>query len=239
MRLDKLLADAGCGTRSEVKNVIRKGSVRVNGAVQKNPDTQVSETDSITYNNTPVIYERFVYYMLNKPAGVITATKDRNDKTVLDLLNGENVKGVSPVGRLDKDTEGLLILTNDGALAHRLLSPAHHVAKKYLVYLEHPVSKDDAALIESGLPIGNGEKSGPAILEQFEDADPCHVCLTITEGKFHEVKRIFDAVQNRVLFLKRLSMGSLILDKTLATGAYRRLTAEEIKELQESSHAAE
>ena len=238
MRLDKMLADAGLGSRSDVKNAIRKGFVKVNEVVQKSPDTQVRETDRILYNNTPVIYERFVYYMLNKPAGVITATRDRHDKTVLDLLAGENLKDISPVGRLDKDTEGLLLLTNDGALAHRLLSPSHHIAKKYLVYLDHPVSDEESKRVEAGLPIGDGDVSGPAILAQTEDDDPCHVYLTITEGKFHEVKRIFEAVQNRVLFLKRISMGSLVLDATLVPGTYRRLTEEELKELQESSYAA-
>ncbi len=238
MRLDKLLADAGCGSRSEVKNYIRKGLVKVNDTVLKSPESQVTEDDHILYNGTPVIYERFVYYMLNKPAGVITATKDRAERTVLDLLTGVNLKDVAPVGRLDKDTEGLLLLTNDGALAHRLLSPSHHVAKKYLVYLEHPVSGEEADRIKNGLPIGAGEVSGSAQFAQADDSDPCHVYLTITEGKFHEVKRIFEAVQNHVLFLKRISMGSLLLDEKLPTGAYRRLTAEEIKALQESSYAS-
>ncbi|MBE5847647.1 MAG: rRNA pseudouridine synthase [Lachnospiraceae bacterium] len=237
MRLDKFLADAGCGSRSDVKNGIRKGLVRVNDIVTKDPRMQVAETDHVLYNGTHVIYERFVYYMLNKPSGVVSATRDRHDKTVLDLLAGENLKDVSPVGRLDKDTEGLLLLTNDGALAHRLLSPSHHVAKKYLVYLDHPVSAEDIAKITAGLPIGDGDVSAPSILSQAEDDDPCHVCLTITEGKYHEVKRIFEAVYNRVLFLKRISMGSLILDESLMPGTYRRLTEVELKELQESSYA--
>lgn len=231
MRLDKYLADAGIGTRSEVKNYIRGGKVTVDGLIIKDPGVHVSDSNVVCLNGVNVCYEEFVYYMLNKPAGVVSATKDAHDRTVLDLLSGENIKNVSMVGRLDKDTEGLLLLTNDGALSHTLLSPTHHVAKKYLVYIAHPLSEDEIKKIEAGLSIGNGEVSRPAIFEYADDGDDTHVYLTITEGKFHEVKRIFEAVQNRVLYLKRISMGSLVLDDTLALGSYRRLTENEIKAL--------
>lgn len=237
IRLDKYMCDLGIGTRSEVKNWIRKGMVTVDGLVLKKPEQKIDEQLSVLcFQGKTYAYERHVYYMMNKPAGVITATMDRKEPTVLDLLREELSKqgvslhpDVSPVGRLDKDTEGLLLLTNDGALAHHLLSPRHHVSKVYEVHCKEPVSSDAIEKLKSGVDIGEDSLTLPAEATKLTDTV---ILLTIYEGKFHQVKRMLQAVDNEVLYLKRLQMGALRLDETLKKGGVRPLTMEELHALQ-------
>ena len=227
IRLDKFLAQMNMGTRSEVKNAIRKGKVTVNGEICKNADTKIDEiADVVCYENIQVCYEKYVYYMLNKPAGVVSATKDNHDKTVLDLLQGENLQDVFPVGRLDKDTEGLLLLTNDGDLAHKLLSPKKHIPKTYFVRTKDVVTKDQLEALEHGVDIGEEALTMPAQTEMLAENE---IFLTIYEGKFHQVKRMLKAVGNEVIYLKRQKMGKLLLDETLELGEYRKLTTKEIE----------
>jgi len=232
MRLDKYLADMGVGTRTEVKKMIHQGKVEVDGAVVKMPEMKI-ETDrqTISCNGSLLSYSHFEYYMLNKPAGVISATTDAKDKTVLDLITEKKRKDLFPVGRLDKDTEGLLLITNDGDMAHRLLSPKQHVDKVYYAKIEGQVTEKDVCLFAEGLSIGNGEQAKPAKLEILVTDTISEILLTIQEGKFHQVKRMFEAVGKRVVYLKRLSMGTLVLDEQLAPGQYRPLTKEEIQQL--------
>ena len=237
MRIDRLLCEMNIGTRSQVKDLLKKGLVTVNGRVVKKGDVKVDEKkDTIICQGKEYTYRPFFYYMMNKPAGVVTATKDEKDSTVVDLfckqmkqtaggLEGIPVKDIFPVGRLDKDTEGLLLLTNDGALAHRLLSPGRHVPKKYDVRTDLPLGAKEAKLLEEGVEIGEKEPTRPAVLERIGDRE---FFLTITEGKFHQVKRMFGAVGLKVLSLKRVSMGSLLLDKNLPPGQVRELSKEEV-----------
>ena len=225
MRLDKYLAEMGAGTRKEIGKAVRAGRVTVNGQTVKNAAMQVAAEDEVSMDGAPVEYEEYVYYMLNKPAGVISATEDARERTVLDLISERQRKGLFPVGRLDRDTEGLLLITNDGGLAHRLLSPRHHVDKVYYARLDGPVGEAEKALFAQGLKVDETLTALPAELEILEPAT--EVRVTIREGKFHQVKRMFEAVGREVLYLKRLSMGPLALEESLPQGAYRRLTAEE------------
>ena len=242
MRIDRLLCELNIGSRSAVKELLKKGQVCVNGQVVKKADTKVDEnTAVVTCQGKEFRYRPYVYYMLNKPAGVITATKDDTEKTVMDLfreaylcshvdLSGIPYKEMFPVGRLDKDTVGLLLLTNDGELSHNLLSPKKHVDKKYLVHLNGIISDEDADRLRAGVDIGEGDITAPSILERdVNDLSKCF--LTITEGKFHQVKRMFQAVGLKVIYLKRVSMGSLVLDEMLSEGEIRELTMEEINSL--------
>lgn len=246
MRLDKYLAEMGEGTRQEVKAFIRKGRVMVNGVPVKKPEAKVEEgTDQVTLDGRKIPYQKYQYYMLNKPAGVITATTDSRERTVLDLLGEDRRKDLFPVGRLDKDTEGLLLITNDGPLAHRLLSPRKHVDKCYYAKVRGEVTGEDVeqfaqGLFLAGLGEEKEEKTMPARLEILKTASAAgkeapgivsEILLTIQEGKFHQVKRMFQAVGKEVLYLKRLSMGSLKLDPELAPGQYRELTKEEMERL--------
>lgn len=233
IRIDKYLADMGIGTRSEVKKILKSGQVTLNGEKIKKPEQKInSETDQIFVNQKPVIYQEFEYYMLNKAGGVVSATKDKKEKTVLDCIASKKRKDLFPVGRLDKDTEGLLLITNDGELAHRLLSPKKHVDKTYFVILREALKKEYEETLETGIDIGEETLTLPAKLEICsEDRKSC--LLTIHEGKFHQVKRMFQAAENEVIFLKRMSMGSLKLDETLKPGEYRSLTKEEIERLKE------
>lgn len=224
-RLDKYLCDKNIGTRSQVKSLIQKGQVTVNDEVIKKPETKIADTDKVCFQGVLLSNEEFVYYMLHKPAGIITATEDKWQGTVLDYFKEEPCKNLYPVGRLDKDTEGLLLITNDGELGHRLLSPRHHIPKTYFVRIEHGLLADEIARLEEGLDIGEKNLTLPAKIEVI---DECSVYITITEGKFHQIKRMFEAVDNKVLYLKRVSMGELKLDVDLALGQYRRLTEEEI-----------
>ena len=225
MRLDKYLAEMGAGTRKEIGKAVRAGRVTVNGQASKNAAMQVTAEDDVRLDGALIAYETFVYYMLNKPAGVISATEDVRERTVLDLISERQRKGLFPVGRLDKDTEGLLLITNDGALAHRLLSPKHHVDKVYYARLDGPVGEAEKALFAQGLKVDDTLTALPADLEILTPAT--EVRVTIREGKFHQVKRMFEAVGREVLYLQRLSMGPLILHESLPKGGYRRLTEEE------------
>lgn len=230
MRLDKFLRDQGLATRSEIKDLIRQGSVRVNDQVVKDPGTHVvTEEDQIFLNGAPVGYQKFVYYMINKPKGVITATEDKKMETVLDLLP-ENIarRGVFPVGRLDKDTGGLLLITDDGAFAHDLLSPKKHVAKLYEAELDCFPGDQPIKAFKEGVVLGDGYKSLPAELRFISKTDPVIAQVEIYEGKFHQVKRMFRATGATVISLKRLKMGEVWLDENLKPGEFRELTKQEI-----------
>lgn len=235
IRLDKYLADMGCGTRQEVKKFIRSGQVSVDDIVVKKPETKVEQTvQEVFLNGEKVGYESFEYYMLNKPAGVISATEDQGCQTVVDLIKDKKRKDLFPVGRLDKDTEGLLLITNDGALAHRLLSPKKHVDKCYFARICGKVTEEDVRSFEKGVNIGSQEQpeiTMPGKLEIITSDDISKIRLTIQEGKFHQVKRMFQAVGKEVIYLKRLRMGTLILDENLGIGEYRPLTKEELEKL--------
>ena len=229
IRLDKFLCEMEIGTRSQVKDIIKKGQVSVNGEVIKKADYKFDETVSKVFvKEKEISYQKFFYYMLNKPAGVVSATTDNHDKTVLDLLKEAPGKDLFPVGRLDKDTEGLLLITNDGELSHNLLSPKKHVEKTYLVKTAESVTTDMIQALEKGVDIGEEKITLPAKVKVLEDKE---MELTITEGKFHQVKRMLKAVNNEVVYLKRLSMGSLLLDANLELGEYRNLTEKEVDEL--------
>ncbi len=232
VRLDKYLSDRSLGTRSEIKNWIRKGRVCVNLAVCKRPEEKIDAgTDEITFDGQRIIYEEYVYLMLNKPAGVVSATTDNRDKTVLDIVEAERRKDLFPVGRLDKDTEGLLLLTNDGALAHRLLSPRKEVDKVYYAKVNGKVTDADREAFLSGISIGEDKPCLPAKLDILLSDAVSEINLTIQEGKFHQVKRMFEAVGKEVIYLKRISMGGLALDPLLVPGDYRRLTNDEVEYL--------
>ena len=235
IRLDKYLADMGCGTRQEVKKFIRSGQVSVDDIVVKKPETKVEQTvQEVFLNGEKVGYESFEYYMLNKPAGVISATEDQSCQTVVDLIKDKKRKELFPVGRLDKDTEGLLLITNDGALAHRLLSPKKHVDKCYFARICGKVTEEDVRSFEKGVNIGSQEQpeiTMPGKLEIITSDDISKIRLTIQEGKLHQVKRMFQAVGKEVIYLKRLRMGTLILDENLGIGEYRPLTKEELEKL--------
>ncbi len=229
-RLDKLLAGTGKWSRREVKALVRQGLVRVDGQLAASAEDKLDPAAAIiTVAGETISLRRFTYVMLHKPAGVLTATEDRKQPTVLDLLPPELRRiGLAPVGRLDKDTEGLLLLTNDGELAHRLLSPKYHVEKRYFARVDGELSAADTEAFARGMTLGDGLECLPAGLEVLPD----RVCIvTLREGKFHQVKRMLAARGAPVLYLKRLSMGPLTLDDSLAAGAYRLLRAEEISAL--------
>ncbi len=231
MRLDKFLADMNVGTRTEVKKLIRKGNITVNGTVIKQPECKVSQTDEVIYQGQPICYQQYEYYMLHKPAGVVSATEDNLDTTVLELLQGVTAKGLFPVGRLDKDTEGLLLITNDGKLSHELLSPKKHVDKTYYARIAGHVTSADIEAFREGVEIGEKNPTLPAQLEILTSGDVSEINITIHEGKFHQIKRMFQAVDKEVLYLKRLQMGTLVLDETLPLGAFRALTKKELEDL--------
>lgn len=232
MRLDKYLAEMGVGTRQEVKKQIRQGKAAVNGTVVKAADTKIDETsDEVTISGRNISYVSYEYYMLNKPAGVVSATEDRRDTTVIDLIKEKKRKDLFPVGRLDKDTEGLLLITNDGDLAHRLLAPKKHVDKVYYAKIDGMVTEEDVKRFAEGIDIGEEEEemTRPAKLDIMKSAEESEIRLTIHEGKFHQVKRMFLAVGKEVTYLKRERMGTLCLDENLKPGEYRLLTEEEIE----------
>ena len=237
IRLDKYLADMGKGTRTELKEMIRKGRITVNGRIVKKPDTKIEiSEDTIRLDNAPVEYVEMEYYLLNKPRGVISATEDRRRETVVDLIDEKRRKDLFPVGRLDIDTEGLLLITNDGALAHRLLTPGHHVDKVYEARCEGLVPDEAVKRFHDGMKLADGLSCMPAELEILrrspEDPDTVAeaeslVRLTLHEGKFHQVKWRGEEVGCLVIRLKRLSVGPLKLDNTLKAGEYRKLTDKE------------
>lgn len=241
MRIDRLLCELNIGTRSEVKQLLKKGLVSVNGIKIQKPETQINEqTDVISYKGREYKYRPFVYFMMNKPAGVVSATEDGHSRTVLDVLteclkeeldgnlSGIPIKDIFPVGRLDKDTVGLLLLTNDGELSHNLLSPKKHVEKCYYVETDLVITDEAANQLENGVDIGQGQKTRTAIVERLDERK-CRI--TITEGKFHQIKRMFHVVGLKVIYLKRISMGSLTLDENLPEGSVRELTWQEVQRL--------
>ena len=232
LRLDKYLADMGIGTRTEVKKAITKGQVRVNEETVKRPEIKIdTEKDHAFYQGQMVAYAEYEYYMLNKPAGVVSATEDKNDSTVLDLIDEKQRKDLFPVGRLDKDTEGLLLITNDGELAHQLLSPKKHVDKVYFARIDGKVTEEDVRRFAEGLEIGEEKPTLPAHLEILKSEEISEIRLTIREGKFHQVKRMFAALGNKVVGLHRWRLGNVELDESLEEGEFRPLTQEEIDNL--------
>lgn len=230
MRLDKFLVETGIGSRSEVKRYIKAKQIRVNNVVTTKPEQHIDPNiDVVCYRDEKITYAEYDYVMLHKPKGVVSATEDPVDQTVLDLLPNQYHR-VFPVGRLDKDTTGLLLLTNHGQLAHLLLSPKHHVHKVYEVTLEKPIDQTIVPLFKEGITLEDGYVCLPSDIVILSET--C-VHLMIYEGKFHQVKRMFKSVGNRVVALKRLQMGTLSLDDTLNVGEYRLLTEDEIKSLEQ------
>lgn len=240
-RLDKFLADAGAGTRSEVKKFIQKGQVQVNGTVVKKPEEKVTPGEDKVFLLGSEIgaAPEFVYYMLHKPAGYVSATEDNRDKTVMELVPSKR-KGLFPVGRLDKDTEGLLLITDDGDLAHRLLSPKKHVDKTYYAVVDGHAAEEDVKKLAEGVDIGEKKLTLPAKLEILSAKNgQSEILLTICEGKFHQIKRMMEAVGKKVTYLKRISMGPLILDEALKKGECRSLLPEELAELKKHTETLE
>lgn len=231
IRLDKFLAEMNRGSRSQIKDAAKKGRIRVNGEPEKKTERKIDpDRDTVTFDGETVSYQAWEYYMLNKPQGVVSATQDNLHRTVVDLIEDAARKDLFPVGRLDIDTEGLLILTNDGELAHRLLSPNRHVDKQYYARIEGTLPDDAGERMADGLTLKDGTEVKPARLQILGQAE---ILLTIQEGKFHQVKRMLEALDCRVIYLKRLSMGGLRLDESLQPGEYRRLTEEELEILRE------
>lgn len=237
MRLDKLLANMGFGSRKEVKSLLKQGAITVNGAQVKSPSIHVDEKkDNVKVNGETVEYREFIYLMMHKPPGLVSATEDKRDETVVDILQPEDrIFEPFPVGRLDKDTEGLLLLTNDGTLAHQLLSPKKHVQKLYYARIDGEVSEKTIGQFRQGVTLDDGYVTKPAILRILDAGPVSEVEITITEGKFHQIKRMFEAVGMEVIYLKRLRMGSLELDEDLELGEYRELSDEELDRLFEDT----
>lgn len=244
MRLDKFLSSSGIGTRTEVKKYIKNGRIKISGKVVNDAAFKIdTDTDEISFDDKEIVYEEYRYFMLNKPAGCVSATKDRLSETVLSLLDGEITDDLFPVGRLDKDTEGFLLITNDGKLAHELLSPRKHVDKAYYTYVSGKLSAESIDMFEKGLDIGDDTKTLPAtisiITEDIPDIDESLILesgawykVVIHEGRYHQIKRMFEVLGEKVIYLKRMAMGNVWLDASLNKGEYRRLSDAEIKELQ-------
>jgi len=231
-RLDKLLASTGRWSRKEVKELVRQGRILAEGRVAVRPEEKYPATADIRVDGERVNCTPFTYLMMNKPGGLLSATEDKRQQTVLDLLPEHyRRQGLFPVGRLDKDTEGLLLLTNDGELAHRLLAPKSHVDKVYLARVDGRVDGEDVQAFEQGMVLADGLECLPAGLEPLEDGSLCRVILR--EGKFHQVKRMLAQRGKPVLYLKRLSMGTLQLDEKLAPGQWRELKEQEVEGLKE------
>ena len=230
-RIDKILSNLGYGTRKDLKKIVKNGMVQVNGIIIKDSAMKVDpEKDKIVINGEEIFYREFIYLMMNKPAGVISATFDNKDETVIDLLEVEHqVFEPFPIGRLDKDTVGLLLLTNDGDLNHRLISPKWKVDKVYFAKIDQKVTEEDIEKFKHGITLDDGYRCKEAILEiQKASEEGSEIVLTIQEGKFHQVKRMFEAVGKKVTYLKRIEFGTLPLDEDLEEGEYRELTEEEI-----------
>ena len=235
MRLDKILANSGYGSRKEVKSIIKSGRAIISGKVTTDPSLIVDlDTEILTIDGNKLDYKEFYYLMMNKPGGVISATWDRDTKTVIDILpEFYQSFELFPVGRLDKDTEGLLLLTNDGQLAHKLLSPKKHVPKTYYAHIEGYVGPDDVQIFEKGIKLEDDFTTLPAKLNIIETGEQSRIFVTIYEGKFHQVKRMFEAVDKNVIYLKRVSMGTLQLDEGISLGEARELTLDELSTLME------
>lgn len=241
-RIDKILVHLGHGSRSDIKRMVKQGSIKVNGTIVKDSGLHVDPyNDVVELDGVIVEYKEFIYLMMHKPPGVVSATEDKREATVLDLLDPVHaVFEPFPVGRLDKDTEGLLLLTNDGKFAHNLLSPRKHVPKTYEAYVDGHVGTDDIEQFAMGVTLDDGYKTLPGELEvlgheQKEDQVISRISLTIHEGKFHQVKRMFEAVGKKVTYLKRVQMGDLHLDPMLEIGTYRELNLEELSLLVKES----
>lgn len=231
MRLDKFLSEMGVGTRSEVKAYLKKGQVTLNGEIVKKPEVKIDENnDKVCYLGQVLSYEAVQYFLLNKPAGCVTATRDHLSDTVMSFLPENRRDDLFPVGRLDKDTEGLLLITNDGQLAHELLSPRKHVDKTYFAVIDGEVREEHKQLFQDGLNIGDEDLTLPAKLDILKSGETSEIELTIHEGRFHQVKRMFEAIGTKVTYLKRISMGPLTLGN-LQPGEVRVLTDEELDAL--------
>lgn len=232
-RLDKILSKAGIGSRKEVRQFIKDGLVKMNGLTVKDSSIHINiDKDLIEVKGKPLLYREYIYIMLNKPEGVLSATEDKHCKTVLDLIdkNYSHYK-LFPVGRLDKDTEGLILLTNDGTLTHKILSPKNHIPKKYYVKICGKISIKDVDFFKQGVILENGYKTLPSELNILTTDDKSSAELTIYEGKFHQIKRMFESIGKKVLYLKRLNIGNLVLDNNLKLGEYRELNDNEINAL--------
>ncbi|KKI88830.1 pseudouridine synthase [Bacillus sp. SA1-12] len=237
MRIDKLLANVGFGSRKDVKKLLKTGVVKADGEIIKDPKIHVNpEEQNVTVNGEAISYKEFIYLLMNKPAGYLSATEDEFQKTVIDLLEMEDaVYQPFPVGRLDKDTEGLLLLTNDGQLSHQLLSPKKHVPKTYFAAILGEVTVEDIAAFKKGVTLDDGYVTKPAKLEILTSGNQSTIHITITEGKYHQVKRMFEAVEKKVTYLKRIAMGPIELDEEeLKIGEYRELTEDEVEELRQA-----
>lgn len=250
LRLDKFLADMGICTRSESKKLLKFGFVSVNGKTEKNSSTKVDpEKDKVAFKGKEIAYQKYFYYMLNKPAGCVSATKDGLSETVIEFLKSEPTRDLFPVGRLDKDTEGLLLITNDGMLAHNLLSPKKHVDKTYYAFVDKPLTEEETKSFEEGLDIGDETLTLPAKIKEISTEESKKFIekatelamkdfvfekaykVILKEGRYHQIKRMFECFGSTVTYLKRVSMGSLNLDENLKPGEYRQLTKEEVKKL--------
>lgn len=235
MRIDKLLANMGFGTRKEVRQLLKNGAVRVNEEVIKKPNIHVDpDQDQIVCLGEPVVYREFIYLMMNKKQGVLSATEDLREKTVIDLLSDEHRHFKPfPVGRLDKDTEGFLLISNNGKLAHNLLAPKKNVPKTYYAHVEGIVTEEDVQAFSEGVTLDDGYETKPGRLKILKSNTLSEIELTITEGKYHQVKRMFQAVGKKVVYLKRLSMGPIQLDESIPLGSYRELTEAELRLLED------
>ncbi|MCX7885605.1 MAG: rRNA pseudouridine synthase [Caloramator sp.] len=235
-RLDKILSNMGFGTRKEVKLLTKSGEVSVNGEIIKDSSKHIDlEKDVIEVCGEKLNYRKYIYLMMNKPSGVISATEDYYEKTVVDLLEDEYIIfNPAPVGRLDKDTEGLLILTNDGELNHMLLSPKRHVPKKYFARIDGKVTLDDVKKFKNGVTLDDGYKTLPSELKIIQSDEISEVEIIIYEGKYHQIKRMFETVGKKVVYLKRIEMGPLKLDDDLKLGEYRELTDDEVEMLKQA-----
>ncbi|MBL4933345.1 MULTISPECIES: pseudouridine synthase [Clostridium] len=233
-RLDKILSNLGYGSRKEIKAIIKKGLVKIDGEIAKDNSLQVDpEKSQIIINGEEIIYKKYIYLMMNKPAGVVSATFDKYDETIIDLLYPEDaIFEPFPVGRLDKDTVGLLLLTNDGELNHKLISPKYHVDKIYYAKINKEVNEKDVEAFEKGITLDDGYKCMSAKLQVLSsNNEGSEVYVTLQEGKYHQVKRMFESVDKKVVYLKRIEFGGLSLDETLEEGEYRELSEEEIEVL--------
>ena len=233
MRIDKFLSNMGVATRTESSKAARQGGILVNGATVKKADIHIDpEKDVVTYLGRRIEYRKYTYILMNKPDGVVSATEDGRDKTVIDLLPEELQKlNLFPCGRLDKHTLGLVMLTDDGDLAHRLLSPKHHVKKKYYFESKFPLNEDEISYLEKGATLEDGYVTKPSEIELFENKKSGHI--TLVEGKYHQIKRMLESVNNKITYLERITFGPLVLDENLERGEWRFLTENEIKGLEE------
>ena len=235
MRIDKFLANMNVGSRKEVHQLIKKGIVAINGQTIKMPKEKVAETDEVTVNGEKIVYQKYHYFLMNKPKGVLSATEDRSQRTVISLLNlKDQYQGIVPVGRLDKDTTGLLLLTNDGQLNHELLAPNKHVDKIYRAKIAGVADEDTVKTFASGMTLGDGTKLKPAkltVLKQDTEHDSSEIEIKIREGKYHQIKRMFGAVGMKVVELERISMGNLKLPEDLKRGNYIELSLDEVNKI--------